>query len=202
MRRSVVINREFGSGGREVARMLAERAQLDFYDTQLLQDAAARRGLDPGQFEAFDERLAAGQYLNLSMLGIADTQGSALPFRMFGAIADVIKDAAREKPGVFVGRCADVILRDASLPLRSVFIYSTDRQAKIARAVEVDGVPVKDADKYITTMDKTRSRYQMFFTNTHFGELRQYDLCLNSAQLSYQQCVDAILGSLSDEPEA
>ena len=95
---------------------------------------------------AWHERLAAGQYLNLSMLGIADTQGSALPFRMFGAIADVIKDAAREKPGVFVGRCADVILRDASLPLRSVFIYSTDRQAKIARAVEVDGVPVKDAE--------------------------------------------------------
>lgn len=197
MDQSIVINREFGSGGREIARLLAERMHLDFYDTQLLQDAATRRGLDPGQFEAFDERLAAGSYLNLSMLGMADADGSALPFQMFGAIAEVIKDAARARPGVFVGRCADFILRDAKLPVRSVFVYSTDRQAKIARAVDVDGVPVKDAERYIAKMDKTRSRYQMFFTNTHFGDLRQYDLCLNSARLSYPECVEAIHASLS-----
>ncbi len=196
MDRSIVINREFGSGGREVARLLADRAQLDFYDTQLLQDAASRRGLAPSQFEAFDERLAAGQYLNLSMMGIADAEGSALPFRMFGAIADVIKESARERPGVFVGRCADIILRDAKLPLRSVFVYSTDLKAKIDRAVQVDGVPPKEAEKYIAKMDKTRSRYQTFFTNTHFGDLRQYDLCLNSGRLSYPACVDAIMASL------
>lgn len=198
MNHSIVINREFGSGGREVARLLAERTDFDFYDTALLEDAASRRGLEPGQFEAFDERLAAGQYLNLSMMGIADAEGSALPFRMFGTIAEVIKEAARTRPGVFVGRCADFILRDAKLPLRSVFIYSTDRQAKIARAINVDGVPAKDAEKYIAKMDKTRSRYQMFFTNSHFGDLRQYDLCLNSARLGYPACVDAILATLPD----
>lgn len=196
MNRSVVINREFGSGGREVARKLAERAQLDFYDTRLLQQAASRRGVPENQFEAFDERLAAGQYLNLSVLGIADAEGSALPFRMFGAIADVIKETARAKPGVFVGRCADIILRDAKLPLRSVFVYSTDLQAKIDRAVRVDGVPPKEAEKYIARMDKTRSRYQQFFTNTHFGDLRQYDLCLNSGRLGFDGCVDAILATM------
>ena len=61
MNRSIVINREFGSGGREVGRMISERTGLDFYDTRIFQDAATRRGVPANQLTDCDERLVAGQ---------------------------------------------------------------------------------------------------------------------------------------------
>ena len=199
MNRSIVINREFGSGGREVGRLISERTGLGFYDTAVLQEAATKRGVPANQLDAFDERLAAGQYPNLSFPGFSDPEFAAMPYRVFSAIAEAITEAARVAPGVFIGRCADSVLREAKLPLLSVFVYSTDVQAKIARAVEVDGVPPKDAEKYIARMDKTRSRYQQFFTGTRFGDYREYDLCLNSGHLGIDTCADVILTALKGE---
>ena len=141
----------------------------------------------------------AGQYLTLSFPGSSDPEFAAMPYRVFSAIAEAITEAARVAPGVFIGRCADSVLREAKLPLLSVFVYSTDVQAKIARAVEVDGVPPKDAEKYIARMDKTRSRYQQFFTGTRFGDYREYDLCLNSGHLGIDTCADVILTALKGE---
>lgn len=201
MNRSVVINREFGSGGREIGRLISERTGADFYDSRILQEAAARRGVPANQLAAFDERLATAQYLNLSLPGFSDPEFAAMPYRVFSVIADVITEAATVAPGVFIGRCADAILREAQLPLLSVFVLSTDTKAKVARAIEADNVPPKDAEKYIVKMDKTRTRYQQFFTGTRFGDSREYDLCLNSGRLGLAACADAI-ESLLGEPSA
>ena len=87
------------------------------------------------------------------------------------------------------------ILADAGISLRSVFVYSTDTAAKVARAVEVDGIDPRHAQSHIARMDKARRRYQQFFTQTSFGDPREYDLCLNSGRLGYDACVNAILAS-------
>ena len=60
----------------------------------------------------------------------------------------------------------------------------------------------KDAEKYIVRMDKARSRYQQFFTNSRFGDYREYDLCLNSGRLGYDACVDIVLNAAEAEPQA
>lgn len=195
MIKSIVINREFGSGGREIGRLISERTGLDFYDTRIMADAAQRRGLPANQLDAFDEHVSAGQYLNLSIIGVTDPDAAALPYKMFGAIAHVITESAQTRPAVFIGRCADSILREAKLPFCSAFVYSTDLAAKVERAVTVDGVRHEEAEKYIARMDKARSRYQQFFTGTRFGDRRQYDLCLNSGRLGYQLCADLIVAS-------
>jgi cytidylate kinase len=194
MNRSIVINREFGSGGREIGRMICERTGMEFFDTRMLQEAASRKGLPADLLATFDERVATGPYFDLSVIA-GDSETYSLPYRMYAAIAEVVTDAARVMPAVFIGRCADTILRDAKLRFRSVFIYSTDLDRKIARAVEVDGVPRKDAEKYIARMDKARTRYQQFFSGTRFGDYREYDLCLNSGRLGYEACVDLILAA-------
>jgi cytidylate kinase len=195
MQRSIVINREFGSGGREIGRLISERTGMDLYDTRILQDAATRRGLPPDLLASFDERVVAGQFFDLSIIGGTDPETFSLPYRMYGAIADVITEAAQTRPAVFIGRCADKILTEAKLPFRSVFIYSTDLAAKIARAVERDGIEPKDAEKYIAKMDRARDRYQQFFTGTRFGDRREYDLCLNSGRLGYSTCVDLVIAA-------
>jgi cytidylate kinase len=197
MNRSVVINREYGSGGREVGRIICERTGVSFYDSRILQEAASLRGLPPDQLASFDERVVTGQFFDMSIIAGIDSETFSLPYRMYGAIADVITEAARRAPAVFIGRCADRILRDAGLPFRSVFVYSTDIDRKIARAVEVDGVPRKHAERHIARMDKARERYQQFFTGTRFGDPREYDLCVNTARLGYQACADIILDAVA-----
>ncbi|MFT4217817.1 MAG: cytidylate kinase-like family protein [Micropruina sp.] len=202
MNRSIVINREFGSGGREIGRLLSERTGMELYDTRVLQEAASKRGLAPDLLADFDERVVTGPYFDLSIIANVDPELYSLPYRMYGAIADVVTEAARVRPAVFIGRCADKILRDARLRFRSVFVYSTDLERKIARAVELDGVARADAEKYIAKMDKARSRYQQFFANSRFGDYREYDLCLNSGRLGYDTCVDIIVAAAQAEPEA
>jgi CMP/dCMP kinase len=195
MDRSIVINREFGSGGREVGRIVAERTGMEFYDTRILQEAAARQGSPTDLLASFDEQVVGGQFFDVSMLGTADAELLSLPYRTYSTIAEVIVAAAQRAPAVFIGRCADRILVDHGLRMRSVFIYSTDRQAKIARAIEVDGIEPKYAESHINRMDRSRRRYQQFFTDTKFGDPHSYDLCLNSARLSYRDCADVILAS-------
>ncbi len=195
MKRSIVINREFGSGGREIGRLISERTGMELYDTRVLQEAASNRGLAPDLLASFDERVVTGTYFDLSVIAGFDAETYSLPYRMYGAIAEVITEAARVAPAVFIGRCADWVLRSAKLSCLSTFVYSTDREGKIARAVELDGVQPKDAEKYIAKMDKARGRYQQFFTNTRFGECRYYDLCLNSGRLGYQTCADLIVAA-------
>jgi cytidylate kinase len=194
--RSIVINREFGSGGREVGRLVAEQGAVRFYDSRIIQDAAAAKGLSRDLLERFDERVATSPFASLSMFSGVDVETSSMPYRMYSAIQDVVLAAARTAPAVFVGRCADKILADAGISFRSVFVYSTDLERKIARAVEVDGVSRKAAESYIAGMDRTRSRYQQFFTDTTFGDYREYDICLNSARLSYADCARIILATV------
>ncbi|MFT4296073.1 MAG: cytidylate kinase-like family protein [Micropruina sp.] len=198
MNRSIVINREFGSGGREIGRMISERTGMELYDTRVLQEAAIKRGLPADLLASFDERVVTGPYFDLSMIGVGDPEIYSLPYRMYGAISEVITEAAQAAPAVFIGRCADSILRQARLRFRNVFIYSTDLERKMARAIELDGVRRKDAEKYIGRMDRARSRYQQFFTNTRFGDHREYDLCLNSGRLDYRGCVEVILASVGE----
>lgn len=195
MDRSIVINREFGSGGREVGRIIAERTGMEFYDTRILQEAAVRQGAPADLLARFDEQVVGGQFFDVSMLGTADPELMSLPYRTYASIAEVIVSAAQRAPAVFIGRCADRILADHGLRMRSAFIYSTDRHAKIARAIEVDGVDPKSAESHIARMDRSRRRYQQFFTDTKFGDPHSYDLCLNSARLSYHDCADVILAS-------
>jgi CMP/dCMP kinase len=193
--RSIVVNREYGSGGREVGRLVAQQADVPFYDSRIIQEAAAAKGLSADLLERFDERIATNPFVSISVFGI-DSEASSLPYRLYSAVQEVVLAAARTSPAVFVGRCADKILADAHIPFRSVFVYSTDLERKIARAVEVDGVPRKAAESHIAAMDRTRSRYQQFFTDSTFGDHREYDMCLNSARLSYADCARVILATV------
>lgn len=194
MDRSIVINRSYASGGREVGRLIAEQTGMDFYDTRLLHEAALRQEYSEEMLASFDERFVGGGFFDFSLLG-GDPELASLPYRVHGAIAEVVVAAAQKAPAVFVGRCTDQILLDAKLPLRSVFIFSTDLQRRVERAVEVDGVEAKHAESYIAKMDRSRRRYQQFFTDAKFGDPNSYDLCLNTGQIGYQACARAILAS-------
>ncbi len=195
MKRSVVINREYGSGGREIGRIVAEKTGSQFYDTRLLQEAALRQEYSEEMLATFDEQFITGGFFDFALIG-GDPELAALPYRIHGAISEVVVAAATEAPAVFIGRCADQILKDAGLPLRSIFVYSTDMERRIARAIQVDGVNPKHAEGYVAKIDRSRRRYQQFFTDMKFGDPASYDLLLNSAELGYDVAAEAILSTL------
>lgn len=195
MNRSIVINREYGSGGREIGRLIAEKAGSEFYDTRLLQEAALRQEYSEEMLATFDEQFVTGGFFDFSLIG-GDPELAALPYRIHGAISEVVVAAATAKPAVFIGRCADQILKDAGLPVRSVFVYSTDMERRVARAVQVDGVNPKHAEAYIAKIDRSRRRYQQFFTDTKFGDPASYDLLLNSAELGYDIAAATVLATI------
>lgn len=196
MDRSIVINREYGSGGRQIGRLISQRTGAAFYDSRILQDAATHKGLPHDLLATFDERLTTGPFFSLSLMSGVDLDTASLPYRAHQAITEVIVAAAQQAPAVFIGRCADAILANASIPFRSVFVYSSDKQSKITRAIEIDGIDSRQAPSHIAKVDKARSRYQQFFSDTAFGDYRSYDLCVDSARLGLERCASLILDSL------
>ena len=156
----ILIDRQYGSGGREVGKMLADKLGIPFYDGQMLLMAADKYGLNPGVMKEYDEKNVKSMiYMNAmySDYGMEDTN-KLLPQKIYNAMSQTIMKLANEGPCVIMGRCADYILSDRKDCL-SIFIYASDMSFRIQRAVSVDNVPEKEAAGYIKKRDKQRREY-------------------------------------------
>lgn len=189
----IVINRQYASGGREIARILSERLSIPFYDGHLLQMAAEEYGLSPGVLKDYDEKK-----MGSLLYSVAVSTGSGqqmLPYAIFQAQSETIRRLADAGPCILIGRCADYVLRDHCKFL-NVFIYASSMEARIARAVSVDGIAEKDALSYITKKDRQRKEHYNFHTDKQWGKMTEYDLCLNSSAIGYETCADIIIAAL------
>ena len=174
---------------------MAKKLDMPFYDSKILEKSIGKNNVSGSFLETFDEKVIGSFLYTLSMAASAagmNRDGMETPYKMYGAIADTIKSAALKEPCVFIGRCADQILRDAKIPFVNVFVYATNKNEKIQRALE-DGVLREKADSYISKKDKARRSYQEFFTHTKFGVYTNYDICLNSSKFGYEKCADIII---------
>ena len=181
----ITIGREYGSGGRFVGRLVAERLGINFYDNELLFKAAQDSGLSEVVFKNFDERKDGflGNGIGLYAYDMTLSQ------KVFLAQFDTIKKLASEESCVIVGRCADYVLKD-NPNLVSVFICAP-MEDKIERAVKYYDVDAKKAESIILKKDKHRKSYYNFYTDREWGKASNYDLCINS-KIGIESCVDAI----------
>ena len=189
----ILIDRQYGSGGREVGKKLSEKLGIPFYDGQMLLMAAEKYGLNPGIMKEYDEKNVKSMIYMIAMYadyGIDDS-GKLLPQKIYTAMSQTILKLASEGPCIIMGRCADYILSDRTDCL-SIFIYASDMGFRINRVKEVDNVPEKDAVGYIKKRDKQRREYYNFHTDGRWGEATNYDLCLNTSELGYDRCVKII----------
>ena len=185
MKYVITIGREYGSGGRFIGRMVAEKLGIDFYDNELIYEACKDSGISPKVFETFDEKTdgffsAAGMY----------SYDMSLSQKVFLAQFEAIKKIASEKSCVIVGRCADYVLRDME-NVCNIFICAP-LEEKIKRAVEFYGVKIEKASSVITKRDKKRKTYYNFYTDMDWGKASNYDLCINS-KLGVENCVNVIV---------
>ncbi|MDD4715531.1 MAG: cytidylate kinase-like family protein [Oscillospiraceae bacterium] len=187
----VTIGRQYGSGGREVGRRLAQRLGVPFYDKNLIDLAAKESGIDPKIFEQVDETAASSLLYGLSMgnymMGDAMGGGSfvtPINDKVFFAEADRIVKAAQEGPCVIVGRCADYILRKRGDVLPA-FIYASlqDRIDRAVREYGADPVRAKDA---VHKTDKRRANFYNYYSSfsRKWGDLEHYSIALSTSAMN------------------
>lgn len=191
----IVINRQYASGGREVAKILSARLNIPFYDSKLVQLAAENYGLSHGVLQDHDEKKMGSLLYSIALTAGNNPAHQSLPYALFQAQSETIRRLAAEGPCILVGRCADYVLRD-QCDFLSVFIYATSMEKRIKHAKTVDVFDDKDAVSYIARRDKQRRDHYNFHTDKQWGKMTEYDMCLDSSVLGFDGCADAIMAVL------
>lgn len=168
----ITITREFGSGGRTIGRMVADALGYSFYDWNLVEKIAEETGFA----KEFIEENGEEQGRFMTMLGTSSF-GFNLNEQLFEAQSRVIFDLARQGNCVFVGRCADYLLRNEP-DVMSCFIYANEesRKNRILNEYGETDVPI---DKRMKDKDKRRKAHYQYFTSRKWGKAFYYDLCLS-----------------------
>ena len=195
MNKVITIGREFGSGGREFGRLLAEKLGYEYYDKEIITEIAKKTSLSETYVKQIVEQTPH------SLFPI--TTGNAFAYygnnhlynvqSIFREQTNVIKEMAKKSDCVIVGRCADYILEDLN-PLK-IFIYA-DEKSKIERCLkkvdEPESVNVKKLKKQIKNIDKNRARYYSFYTGKKWGDKLNYDICINTSDIEIGEAVSVI----------
>ncbi|MEE1013970.1 MAG: cytidylate kinase-like family protein [Clostridia bacterium] len=192
----ITISREFGSGGRYIGRLVAEKLGIPFYDKELIAKVAAKSGLA----EEFVEK--KGEYSpSKSMFAygfvVRNNMGESLEDYLHSIQRKIILELAEQESCVIIGRCADYILKDHPKRL-NVFIYSTPED-KIQRIQEyLGGNSEAEAKRMMRDMDKKRSINYNYYTDRKWGDVRHYSMALNSGELGLDRCVDLIVNAAAE----
>ena len=194
--KKIIINvgRQLGSGGRDIAKMLAERFGCKYYDRELLNLAAKESGFSEKFFEQNDEQKGFFKslfHLNVPFMGSANFYSNELSQEsLFKFQSDAIRRAADEGSCVFVGRCADYVLRDYD---NRVDVFITANLAdRIARVCSRLGCDEEAARKKISSGENERSTYYNYYTGKEWGHSASYDLCVNSSLLGLEGTAEFI----------
>lgn len=194
----VCIGRQFGSGGQEIGEGLAKRLGIPLFDKEILKKAAADSGIVEELFEKADEMPTNSFLYSLSV----GTHGHAMSFPNYGDYltndklflfqSNTIREMAEKQSCIFIGRCADYVLRGRS-DMLSVFIHAPLEQ-RIAYLQRTRGLAADTARALIKKSDRQRANYYNFYADCDWGAVSTYDVAINSGKLGIEKSVDVLAG--------
>lgn len=185
--KKIIINvgRQLGSGGRTIATRLAETFGCKLYDKELLNLAAKESGFSEKFFEQNDEQkgfLKSLFHLHAPHVGDNNFYNSRFSQEsLFQFQSDAIRKAAKEGSCVFVGRCADYILRDFPNVINIFITASLEERAKMV--AERNNCTIEEAKKMIQNVENSRASYYSYYTGKKWGQAASYDLCISTTPL-------------------
>ena len=192
----ITIARQFGSGGHEIGRRLAEKLDIPIYDKELITHAAEESGLSEEILHYFDEKPTNSLLYSLSTGSYSMSDGGVVNYslpvnqQVFQAQFDAIRSLSEKSSCVIVGRCADYVLEKHE-GLVSVFLYA-DLNDRMARVAEYDHISLPEAKNRINKSDKRRANYYNFYSGKKWGMAGTYDLCINTSVIGYDNAVELI----------
>lgn len=189
----ITLSRQYGSGGREAGKKLAEALGFAYYDKELIARAAQDSGLGEEFFVRDGEQVASKlSYLFSYASGNAGANEETLPLsdRVFIAQTKMIKKVAEEGDCVIIGRCSDFILQD-EFETVDVFIHA-DWNARIARVMERNGLDRAGAIDRIRKTDKRRATYYQHYTDRKWGDVANYDIAVSTSAIGIDGTVELL----------
>ena len=194
----ITIGRQYGSGGREIGRLVADALGIKYYDKELLMESSKASGVKPEVFEAADERTPSF-FSNIWSFNLGFNAGSYLlgssPIsdeKIYAAQSNVMKTLARNSSCLIVGRSADYVLRNHP-GLISIFIHSSIED-RILRIMNRRGInSAEKAREIAEKKDKLRASYYNFYTDKVWGDAAGYDLSIDSSKLPADAVADFIV---------
>ena len=190
----ITISREFGSGGRTIGRMVAERLGIPFYDKELVDQIALESGFAPKYVEEHGEHSPGNSLFSYAFAhhGVPGVMnGLSTADFLWNVQCSVILQLAEQGPCVIVGRNADYILKDRADCLH-VYIHA-DMDFRADRIVRLYGESEKSPEARLQEKDKRRKVNYQHYTGRTWGMSQNYDISLNSSAIGVENCVDIIV---------
>ena len=195
----ITINRSFGSGGKTVGKLLADRLSVPYYDRDLIRLASEDSGINVRLFGQADEtgRVSLfkryGREYGRSVIPPGSDEFTSND-NLFNIQAKIIRELAEQESCIIVGRCADHVLMGQPRLLR-VFVHAP-MDFRIHEVETHYGLCRKDAIREIEKIDRARAQYYRYYTGQDWNDARNYDLCVNSAALGFDRTTEAIIAHL------
>lgn len=187
----ITVSREYGSGGRYVGRLIADKLGIKFYDKEIITKLAEATGLSEEYIENNEQKRDSSAILNNGYyVGLDGTD------ELFVKESELIKELASKESCVIIGRCADFILKDKKNVIK-VFVYS-GMEDKIKRATQIYGYEQDKAKKEIERIDKLRANHYKHYTDKNWKDFSNYDICINSDLLGVEKSADIICAMVKD----
>lgn len=190
----ITVGREFGSGGREFGKRLAEELGFAYYDDEILTAIADKSGLAQAYVRSVVEQTSFQSYpITYGKTFFYNDAGSENHWKIIQSQNEVLKELAAKSNCIFVGRCADVILEKMN-PLK-IFVYA-DMDSKLARckamSTKAENLSDKEMIKKIKETEKKRERYYRAFTERSWGGKENYHLCVNTTGKEIKDLIPAV----------
>lgn len=185
----ITIGRQFGAGGRELGKKLANKLNITYYDKEVIDSVAVLSGLSK-EYIAENDEVVTNSFLYSIVMGTRTLTGQKTVEEIkMDAQREAIFEIAEKGSCVIIGRAADYILKEEK-PLR-IFI-SSDEATRVERVCKRDGLSKEEAEKKIRKMDKLRAAYYNEYADAAWGRADNYDLCINLSRFSIDQTIEMI----------
>ena len=197
----ITIARSYGSGGRTMGKLLAKELNLKYYDRELLRIASDKSGINESLFGEADEKVKSSLLFRIARKAYngepisPDSDDFVSNDNLFRFQAKVIKELAGEEDCVIIGRCADYILKDNPDVIR-LYCYAPLEDC-IERERALSGSSEREIIKKIQRIDKHRADYYKYYTGSEWNDARNYDLCLNTSSMSYDELIQVVKSYIS-----
>ena len=182
----ITIERQYGSGGERIGELLAQRLNINFFDKEILTEASKESNIEGKVFQFFDE-----VFVNTGVYSLSpDGNSAGANFgeykqppveQVYLAEFNAIRKLAKEKSGVFIGRCADYVLQEYKNGIH-IFVHAPI-DVRVKRICQYEKIDRRDAEIIVRKRDKDRERYYNYYTSRKWGNACNYNLTIDTGRI-------------------
>ena len=180
----ITIAREYGSGGRYIGKLVADKLGIKLYDNQFINKIAEDTGFSDEYISENEQKRSGISVLDRYYYGFSNSD------ELFDKEAEMIKNIASRESCVIIGRCANFVLKDFNNVI-NIFIYNSELN-KIKRVVNYYNIDSKDVKKKIDKINKLRENHYKYYTDSYWKDSNNYDIRINSNVVGVEKAANLI----------